>query len=160
MSLVSGMIHHRNYRIRPNRAKTRVRSGPHHGAGASVGSNDIWVIVPAYNEGECLTRTLRSLCVRYANVVVVDDGSHDNTSEVALRHPVWVLRHVINRGQGAALQTGLSFALERGATVLVTFDADGQLSPEETERLVEPDRRGAVDVALGSRFLGQAVGLP
>ncbi len=160
MSLVSRMIHHPKYRIRPTRAKARVRSGPHIGAGPSAGSHDIWVIVPAYNEGERLARTLRSLCVGYANVVVVDDGSHDDTTGVALRHPVWVLRHVINRGQGAALQTGLSFALERGAMILVTFDADGQHSPEEIERLIESVRSGAVDVALGSRFLGQAVGLP
>ena len=102
MSLVSRMIHHPKYRIRPTRAKARVRSGPHIGAGPSAGSHDIWVIVPAYNEGDRLARTLRSLCVGYANVVVVDDGSHDDTTGVALRHPVWVLRHVINRGQGAA----------------------------------------------------------
>ena len=155
-----GMIHPPNYRTRPNRAKARVRSGPNIGTDHPAGSHEIWVIVPAYNEGGRLGRTLRSLCVGHANVVVVDDGSHDDTSGVALRHPVWVLRHVINRGQGAALQTGLSFALERGAMVLVTFDADGQHSPEEIERLVEPVRSGAVDVALGSRFLGQAVGLP
>ncbi len=154
------LIHHPNYGTRPSRVKARVRSGPNTGTDLSAENRDTWVIVPAYNEGGRLAHTLQSLCVGYANVVVVDDGSHDNTSMVALRHPVWVLRHLINRGQGAALQTGLSFALERGATVLVTFDADGQHSPEEIERLVEPVRRGAVDVALGSRFLGQAVGLP
>jgi glycosyltransferase involved in cell wall biosynthesis len=121
---------------------------------------DLWVIVPAYNEGERLGRTLEALCRRYANVVVVDDGSGDDTSVVALRHPVQVLRHIINLGQGAALQTGLAFALERGAGLLVTFDADGQHAPEEIERVAEPIRQGKVDVALGSRFLGAAVGIP
>lgn len=122
--------------------------------------NDVWVIVPAYNEGARLARTLQPLCGRYANVVVVDDGSSDDTHAVALRSPVWVLRHIVNSGQGAALQTGLSFALARGATYLVTFDADGQHSPEEIERLVQPVRNGTVDVALGSRFLGTTVGMP
>jgi glycosyltransferase involved in cell wall biosynthesis len=122
--------------------------------------DDIWVIVPAYNEGERLGRTLESLCGRYANVVVVDDGSQDNTNAVAARYPVWVVRHIVNLGQGAALQTGLRFALERGATYLVTFDADGQHSPDEIERLLEPVRNGSVDVTLGSRFLGRTVGLP
>jgi glycosyltransferase involved in cell wall biosynthesis len=126
----------------------------------STPTNDVWVIVPAYNEGERLARTLQALCARYANVVVVDDGSSDETHSVALRYPVWVLRHLVNSGQGAALQTGLSFALSHRATCLVTFDADGQHSPEEIERLVQPIREGKVDVALGSRFLGRTVGMP
>jgi glycosyltransferase involved in cell wall biosynthesis len=129
--------------------------------GGSEGRNTVvWVIVPAYNEGQRLGGTLQALCRRYANVVVVDDGSSDDTSAVALCHPVQVLRHLINLGQGAALQTGLAFCLERGANLIVTFDADGQHAPEEIERIAEPVRRGQVDVALGSRFLGQAVGIP
>jgi glycosyltransferase involved in cell wall biosynthesis len=124
------------------------------------GNEDVWVIVAAYNEEARLGRTLDAVCRLCPNVVVVDDGSLDRTSAVALEHPVWVLRHIINCGQGAALQTGLSFALSRGAQVLVTFDADGQHAPEEIERLVEPIRAGRADVTLGSRFLGQAVGLP
>jgi glycosyltransferase involved in cell wall biosynthesis len=123
-------------------------------------THDVWVIVPAYNEGERLARTLQALCARYANVVVVDDGSSDKTNSVALRYPVWVLRHLVNSGQGAALQTGISFALSRNAKFLVTFDADGQHSPEEIARLVQPVRDGEVDVALGSRFLGRTVGIP
>jgi glycosyltransferase involved in cell wall biosynthesis len=126
----------------------------------SARSDDVWVVVAAYNEGERLGRTLQSLCRHYAHVVVVDDGSRDDTSAVAAHYSVWVLRHIINLGQGAALQTGLRFALEGGAAFLVTFDADGQHSPEEIEQLVEPVRQGRFDVALGSRFLGLTVGLP
>ncbi len=84
---------------------------------ADTSSDDVWVIVAAYNEGERLARTLEALCWRYANVVVVDDGSWDDTGAVAERYPVWVLRHIVNLGQGAALQTGLRFALERGAAL-------------------------------------------
>jgi glycosyltransferase involved in cell wall biosynthesis len=126
----------------------------------SIGSHDVWVVIAAYNEGERLGDTLQSLCRQYANVVVVDDGSRDDTSTVAARYPVWVLRHVVNLGQGAALQTGLSFALRHGAEYLVTFDADGQHSPDEIAQLVRPLRMGHADVVLGSRFLGRAVGLP
>jgi glycosyltransferase involved in cell wall biosynthesis len=129
-------------------------------AGNEARNTDIWVIVPAYNEGERLGRTLQALCRRYAHVVVVDDGSRDDTCAVALRYPVQVLRHIINLGQGAALQTGIEYGLEQGAGLLVTFDADGQHAPEEIERVAQPVRTGQVDVALGSRFLGQAVGIP
>ncbi len=123
-------------------------------------NDDVWIVIAAYNEGKRLGHTLEPLCRRYANVVVVDDGSADDTSAASGRHPVWVLRHIINLGQGAALQTGLRFALERGAQYLVTFDADGQHSTDEIEHLVGPVRQGVVDVALGSRFLGKTVGLP
>jgi glycosyltransferase involved in cell wall biosynthesis len=120
----------------------------------------VWVVVAAYNEERRLGDTLRGLCAVCPNVVVVDDGSSDATEAAALRHPVWVLRHVINCGQGAALQTGIDFALRRGAEVVVTFDADGQHAPEEISRMVEPVLSGRFDVALGSRFLGRTVGMP
>jgi glycosyltransferase involved in cell wall biosynthesis len=121
---------------------------------------DVWIIVPAYNEGPRLGRTLAELCALWKNVVVIDDGSVDDTVAVAERWPVWLLRHVVNRGQGAAIQTGIDFALERGAQILVTFDSDGQHNPAEIERVVEPLRHGKADVALGSRFLGGAIGMP
>jgi glycosyltransferase involved in cell wall biosynthesis len=120
----------------------------------------VWVVVAAFNEAVRLGMTLDALCRYCANVVVVDDGSADNTSALAMAYPVWVLRHIINCGQGAALQTGVDFALEQGAEVIVTFDADGQHAPEEIERVVAPVRSGQADVVLGSRFRGQAVGLP
>ena len=119
----------------------------------------VWLVIAAYNEGERLGRTLEAVRRLGHQVVVVDDGSQDDTGAVALRHPVWVLRHRLNCGQGAALQTGIDFALDRGAEILVTFDADGQHSPEDVARLVEPVRAGRADVALGSRFLGRAIGL-
>jgi glycosyltransferase involved in cell wall biosynthesis len=119
----------------------------------------VWVVIPAYNESARLEETLAGLCSRCDHVAVVDDGSDDETSAVALRFPVWVLRHVVNCGQGAALQTGIDFALARGARVVVTFDADGQHDAEDIARLVEPVLSGKVEVALGSRFLGQAVGM-
>lgn len=123
--------------------------------------NDLWVVVAAYNEEPRLGATLAGLRARgYENVVVVDDGSRDRTAEIARAAGVWVLRHLLNLGQGAALQTGISFALLRGAATIVTFDADGQHDPDEIPALLAPVRAGTADVALGSRFLGAAVNIP
>jgi glycosyltransferase involved in cell wall biosynthesis len=124
------------------------------------GPGDVWVVIAAYNEEAHLSETLRAVCASWPCVVLVDDGSTDATSAVAVRYPVWVLRHVINCGQGAALQTGIDFALSRGAAIVVTFDADGQHQADEMERLVAPVRAGQVEVALGSRFLGKVEGMP
>jgi glycosyltransferase involved in cell wall biosynthesis len=120
----------------------------------------VWVIVPAYNEGPRLETTLGGLCPVWPNVVVVDDGSSDDTFAVASRFPVWLLRHIVNRGQGAALQTGIDFALEHGALIVVTFDSDGQHDAADIARIVEPVRTDQADVALGSRFLGSTVDIP
>ncbi|MDR3637801.1 MAG: glycosyltransferase family 2 protein [Isosphaeraceae bacterium] len=119
-----------------------------------------WVVVPAFNEAENLPTTLALLSSRYPNVVVVDDGSTDTTSDLALRHDVWCLHHIVNCGQGAALQTGVDFALHKGASVIVTFDADGQHSVDDIDALVRPIQDEGADVCLGSRFLGRAVGIP
>jgi glycosyltransferase involved in cell wall biosynthesis len=120
----------------------------------------VWIVVPAYNEGRRLALTLRTLRRSWENIVLVDDGSRDETSRVALDEDVWVLRHPLNCGQGAALQTGIDFALAQGADAVVTFDADGQHAAEEIADLVEPIRAGQADVVLGSRFLGRAIGMP
>lgn len=122
--------------------------------------NDVWVIVPAFNEGPALAAALGALCGRYRHVVVVDDGSQDDTPQIAARLPVHLLRHAINLGQGAALQTGLEYSLEQGAQILVTFDADGQHVVDDVSVLTAPIRAGRADVVLGSRFLGSAVGMP
>jgi glycosyltransferase involved in cell wall biosynthesis len=119
-----------------------------------------WVVIPAYREGARLRSTLSELLPQYPNVVVVDDGSPDNTGGVAWEAGVWVLRHPIDRGQGAALQTAIDFALRRGAEVVVTFDADGQHDPADIPALVAPLAAGDADITLGSWFLGRTVGIP
>jgi glycosyltransferase involved in cell wall biosynthesis len=120
----------------------------------------VFVVVPAYNEGECIGAVVRELRAAYPNAVVVDDGSSDETFEAARRAGALVLRHVVNRGQGAALQTGIEFALRRGAQFVVTFDADGQHRIEDIAALLEPIVRGECDITLGSRFLGGAGDIP
>jgi glycosyltransferase involved in cell wall biosynthesis len=123
--------------------------------------SDLWIVVPAYNEGKRISETLSPLINHgYRNVVVVDDGSRDNTRQQALDAGAWVARHVINCGQGAALQTGIDFALQRGAKFIVTFDADGQHNCEEIPSVVAPVESGEADVTLGSRFLGKTIDMP
>jgi glycosyltransferase involved in cell wall biosynthesis len=123
-------------------------------------AHDTWIVVPAYNESTRLPATLSGLLANYSNVVVVDDGSHDSTAAVAHESGAWVLQHLFNCGQGAALQTGITFALQKGAKYIVTFDADGQHDPAEIDQLLLPLREGHADVTLGSRFLGQTVDMP
>lgn len=73
----------------------------------------VWVVIAAYNEGPSLAETLRGLVGFVPNIVVVDDGSDDDTSTHAAAFPVWLLQHLVNRGQGVAMQTGIEFALKR-----------------------------------------------
>ncbi|MEE8558080.1 MAG: glycosyltransferase family 2 protein, partial [Myxococcota bacterium] len=119
-----------------------------------------FVVVPAFNEASSVGRVVRELTLVWPRVVVVDDGSSDGTANEARRAGATCLRHVINRGQGAALQTGITHSLRAGADCIVTFDADGQHEVCEIPQLVEPVLRGDCDVALGSRFLGSTEYLP
>jgi glycosyltransferase involved in cell wall biosynthesis len=119
-----------------------------------------WVVVPAYNEGPAIEIVLRELLAVCPQVVVVDDGSSDETGLQARRRAPYVLRHVLNRGQGAALQTGIEFALRRGASYIVTYDADGQHCVEDLPALLGPIVAGECDITLGSRFLGCSERMP
>ncbi len=120
----------------------------------------IFVVVPAYNEGKRIGQVLSDLSSLPYKVVVVDDASTDDTFEVAQKYNVDVLRHRINRQQGAALQTGNQYALEAGADVIVHFDADGQFLVSEIKDIVAPIERGECDVVFGSRFLNKKSKLP
>ncbi len=113
----------------------------------------VFIVMPAYNEGRVVRKTLRPLVEAGFSVVVVDDGSKDNTWRQLANLGVHRLRHPFNLGQGAALQTGVSYALQQGAHYIVHFDADGQHSPEDIRGLLDPLLQGRADVALGSRFL-------
>jgi glycosyltransferase involved in cell wall biosynthesis len=114
---------------------------------------DGFVVVPAYNEAEVILGVVEALGRHFGNVVVVDDGSTDGTSELLRTHRVKVVTHAVNLGQGAALQTGITYALLRGAEWIVTFDADGQHRVDDAIAMVQLLRTGACDVVLGSRFL-------
>lgn len=119
----------------------------------------VFVVIAAYNEGAAIGEVVAELAPHY-HVVVVDDGSRDHTPEAALGAGAHVLRHVVNRGQGAALQTGITYALQQGARFVVTFDADGQHRADDIPALVGPIAAGEVDVCLGSRFLEHGAAVP
>lgn len=119
-----------------------------------------WVVIAAYNEARVIERVIADLRRRGYPVVVVDDGSADATAEIAEHAGAVVIRHPVNLGQGAALQTGIEFALVRGADFVVTFDADGQHRADDIMGLLKALTDNDADFALGSRFLGTSIDLP
>lgn len=116
----------------------------------------VFVIIPAFNENSVLRATVSGLLPLGYRVVVVDDGSGTAAENCLAGLDAFCLRHAVNLGQGAALQTGTEFALSHGAAAIVHFDADGQHDPALIERLLDPIRHGNADVVLGSRFLKPA----
>jgi glycosyltransferase involved in cell wall biosynthesis len=126
----------------------------------SGGLADVWIVIPGFNEGSMIAQTIRSVRPWLPNVVVVDDGSTDETAREAERAGAQVVRHCVNLGQGAALGTGIRYALLNGARMIVTFDADGQHRPEDIDVLLRTAEETGADVVLGSRFLGSTVNMP
>jgi glycosyltransferase involved in cell wall biosynthesis len=113
----------------------------------------VFAVVRAFNEDPTLGAVLTDLASAGWSVIVVDDGSVDRTPDIVRAQRAMLVRHPINLGPGAALQTGLTAALRAGARWLVTFDADGQHSSADIPALLAPLRGGAADVVFGSRFL-------
>lgn len=123
-------------------------------------SSGVIVVIAAYNEAQVIASVIGDLRGAGWPVVVVDDGSRDETEALARLAGAKVVTHPVNLGQGAALQTGLDYALAHGADIIVTFDADGQHRAADIPRLIEALHMRGADYALGSRFLGSAIDLP
>ncbi|BDB45376.1 transferase [Mycobacterium kiyosense] len=118
---------------------------------------DAWIVVPAYNEATVIGEVVAELRSVFDHVVVVDDGSSDGSGEVARQAGAHLVRHPINLGQGAAIQTGIEYARRQpGAQVFATFDADGQHRVKDVAKMIDRLKRGDVDVVIGTRF-GQSV---
>jgi glycosyltransferase involved in cell wall biosynthesis len=115
----------------------------------------VYVVIAAFNETQAIAAAIQNVArfVPVGCIIVVDDASSDATAEAARSQNVHLLRHLINRGQGAALATGIEYALTRGARIIVTFDADGQHNADDIPNMVKPLIDGDCDVVLGSRFL-------
>ncbi len=122
---------------------------------------NIFVVVPAFNEVQKIGEVIKDLHrYSYKNIIVVDDCSKDGTGKVAAKEGVTVLNHVINRGQGAALKTGMEYALKHNADVIITFDADGQHQAKDLKALLKPLEEGVADAVIGSRFLSNSEKIP
>lgn len=117
------------------------------------GLRDICIVIPAYNEGERLKDFLPQLRKFNLDIVVVDDGSTDNTGDVARESGVIVLRHERNLGKGKALQRGFNFVLERGYDAVITMDADLQHDVQDIPDFINAYRSGDADIVLGDRML-------
>jgi glycosyltransferase involved in cell wall biosynthesis len=114
----------------------------------------VCVVIPMHNEASVVGEVISELRQRFGFVLCVDDGSTDGSAEVARAAGARVLRHPVNLGQGAALRTGMEYALQSPTVKhIITFDADGQHRVEDAERLWRLALAPGVDVVLGSRFL-------
>ncbi len=120
---------------------------------------DVWIVIPAFNEATVIGEVIADVRSVFDNVVCVDDGSTDDTGEVARRAGAHLVRHPINLGQGAAIQTGVEYARQQpGAQVFATFDADGQHRVKDVAAMIDRLSAGDVDVVIGTRFGAQQRG--
>lgn len=118
---------------------------------------NIYLIIPCFNEAEVIRSTVEEVLTSGYHVVLVDDCSTDNTKEILNGLPVIYLRHKINLGQGATLQTGIEMARKKGAEIFVSFDADGQHDVKDIEEMCKKLKEDKLDIVLGSRFLPGAI---
>jgi glycosyltransferase involved in cell wall biosynthesis len=117
---------------------------------------NIYVVMPAYNESKTIKKVIEEVKERNLNMVIIDDGSHDETYKIAENsihnsHDGSIYRHVINRGLGAALETGIKAALAKNADIIVTFDADGQHDADDIIPVCKPIMENKADVVIGTR---------
>ena len=128
------------------------------GPGETVGdtpvrNGDVWLVVPCFNEGTVIEDVLREAGKTFPNIVAVDDGSTDDSSLAIHRAGAHLVRHPVNLGQGAAIQTGVEYARSQpGAQYFVTFDADGQHQVKDVLTMVGRLRSEPVDIVVGTRF--------
>jgi glycosyltransferase involved in cell wall biosynthesis len=114
---------------------------------------DVWIVVPAFNEASVIGDVVADIRSTFGHVVCVDDGSRDGTPAIALAAGAHVVRHPVNLGQGAAIQTGVEYArAQPGARIFATFDADGQHRIKDVAAMVDRLAAGDVDIVIGTRF--------
>jgi len=120
------------------------------------------IVIPLYNEEFVIKDVLMEINQEYPDykIIVVDDCSTDKSYQSACSQNIYLLKHSTNLGQGAALQTGIEFAKEKGFQYVVTFDSDGQHDPKDIRFFVDALKNNKADIVLGSRFLGQTENMP
>ncbi len=124
----------------------------------AIDTSGVWIIVPAFNEAQVIGDVVADLRTACAHVVVVDDGSSDDTADIALRAGAHVVPHPVNLGQGAAIQTGVEYSRRQaGAELFATFDADGQHRVTDVLAMLDRISRGDADLVIGTRFAGSTI---
>ena len=120
--------------------------------------HDVWIVVPAFNEASVIGDVISDVRSVFDHVVCVDDGSRDDTGDVALRAGAHSVRHPVNLGQGAAIQTGVEYArAQPGAAIFATFDADGQHQVKDVVRMIDRLSSEDADLVVGTRFADPGV---
>ena len=120
----------------------------------------IFCVIPALNESKNISQAVLNVIPFVDRVVVVDDGSSDNTALLAKKAKAVVLSHLVNRGQGAALETGNQYCLKNKADIIVHFDADNQFIAKEISDIISPIINNKADIVFGSRFLEKKSKMP
>ena len=120
-----------------------------------MNKSQTYITIPMYNDEKMILNVIKDLNnAGYNNIVVVDDGSKDNGYNIVKDNSnAIVTRHIVNRGQGAALQTGMEIALDRGAKYIIHFDSDGQHDVKDLDKMLDTLVKGKYDIVLGSRFI-------
>lgn len=119
-----------------------------------INPDSVFVIIPFYNENTVIREVIEGLIPFQYTIVLVDDGSSESPLDILKEFDsIHFLHHKVNLGQGASLQTGIDFALQKGAEWLVTFDADGQHLASEIQSLLTPLQNNEADICIASRFL-------
>lgn len=123
--------------------------------------DDTMVIIPVYNEAKVIDKTIADVGHEFSKIVCVCDGCKDNSAEVIRKTNALLVEHPINMGQGAALQTGIEYALlDPNINYFITFDADGQHSVKDALAMLKVIKKEKLDIVVGSRFLGEAINMP
>jgi glycosyltransferase involved in cell wall biosynthesis len=113
-----------------------------------------YILLPAYSEEKIIKDVIKDIKAEgFKNIIVIDDGSPDNTYAQAKSTGVIVLKHPINRGKGAATQTGIDATKLLNADIIVTMDSDGQHNPRDIKKLIRPIKENKADVVIGSRMI-------
>ncbi len=115
------------------------------------------IFMPAFNEAETIAQTIKRIPTKLKNIdkielLVVDDGSADDTADIAKKAGANVISHVTNKGLGKAFQTGLNWALDHKADILTNIDADGQFNPNDIQKLIDPILSDKADMVASNRF--------
>jgi polyprenyl-phospho-N-acetylgalactosaminyl synthase len=120
----------------------------------------IFCVIPVFNESGVIGKVIDEVRPLVDGLIIVDDGSCDDTARISADHGATVVSHILNRGQGAALETGNSYCLQQGADIVFHFDGDGQFLTDEIKDVLEPLEKDECDIVFGSRFLGKETKMP